>query len=400
LAWFPRWLHRLLTDPGYAREKLAFVFVRPLRLYFNAAYREQWLRDMVTEGHRNHMLTEDDADTILRQLGEPFIQKYLKCLAVHVCTLPITKAVAMAMALVYVAQHPDLSWGAAWGVAIAIIVFFQTTPISPGSIVRGLYTLGVVIRERDLKNYNIAAVLSFFKTIGYLAFPIQMARRYPALARFMAGHWATGVVHALPVFGERGALLEHGMFQLFYNRPLTVRRRLLVRAEREAGPKPRDWHTVLCAAGAAALLVSVEAAFLHETGEPPQFAQAWWAVLGALLPCGWFVAREARGLSSGRRIVAGALTGAFAALLHIGGHIALKRLILGHAPLLERSIRRGLTLAPREMFFFALLAALGALLAEVLAPMPCPHLSRDAGSPKSETRNPKESQSTKHQFPE
>ena len=63
--------------------------------------------------------------------------------------------------------------------------------------------------------------LGFFKYIGYLAFPIQMTYRYPALARFMAGHWATEAVHVVPVFGERGALLEHKIFNLFYKDDFT-----------------------------------------------------------------------------------------------------------------------------------------------------------------------------------
>jgi len=70
--------------------------------------------------------------------------------------------------------------------------------------------LYLVIRERNIKDYNIALVLAFFKYVGYLAFPIQMAYRYPVLARFMAVHWATSAVHIVPVFGESGALLEHG----------------------------------------------------------------------------------------------------------------------------------------------------------------------------------------------
>jgi len=53
-----------------------------------------------------------------------------------------------------------------------------------------------------------------------------MTYRYPALARFMAAHWATDAVHIVPVFGERGALLEHWVFCLFYNWPLTIRRKM------------------------------------------------------------------------------------------------------------------------------------------------------------------------------
>jgi hypothetical protein len=57
------------------------------------------------------------------------------------------------------------------------------------------------------------------KYIGYLAFPLQMTTSYPALAQFLAGRWATQAVHIVPVFGEKGALLEHWVFDLFFNLP-------------------------------------------------------------------------------------------------------------------------------------------------------------------------------------
>ncbi|MCX7590537.1 MAG: hypothetical protein N2255_02805, partial [Kiritimatiellae bacterium] len=43
-------------------------------------------------------------------------------------------------------------------------------------------------------------------------------------ARFMAGRWAAGAVHFVPVFGERGALLEHMVFDAFFNVPRIIGR--------------------------------------------------------------------------------------------------------------------------------------------------------------------------------
>ena len=48
---------------------------------------------MVAEGQEEQILTKEDAGIILSRIEEPFIQKYLKSLAVHVCTLPITQIV-------------------------------------------------------------------------------------------------------------------------------------------------------------------------------------------------------------------------------------------------------------------------------------------------------------------
>jgi hypothetical protein len=121
-----------------------------------------------------------------------------------------------------------------------------------------LYVLFLVIKERNFKDYSIALFLAFFKYVGYLAFPIQMTYRYPTLARFMAGHWATESVHVVPVFGESGALLEHGVFCLFYNWPLTIRRHMDLRAQKRALMRPRYWHAAVLAFGAAGILIGTD----------------------------------------------------------------------------------------------------------------------------------------------
>ncbi|MHC4984125.1 MAG: hypothetical protein ACYTF6_13280, partial [Planctomycetota bacterium] len=59
LSLLPAGLHRFLTDRLFAAEKLRYVFVRPIRLYFNAEAREQWLRDMIANGRKNGMLTDE-----------------------------------------------------------------------------------------------------------------------------------------------------------------------------------------------------------------------------------------------------------------------------------------------------------------------------------------------------
>ena len=279
LSVLPTGLHRLLTDARFAREKLNYIFARPFRLYFNAQAREQWLRDMVTEGKKNHIVTDEDADTILAQVNEPYIQKYLKSLAVHICTLPVTQIVSITIAWIYWLAHHKEDPNA-WKVGMGIIAFFQVFPISPGSICRGLYVVYMVVRERNFKDYNIAVFLGFFKYVGYLAFPIQMAYHYPVLARFMAGHWATGAVHIVPVFGENGALLEHGIFNLFYNLPLTVRRRMATRAQARAKLQPRLWHIALCAVAATAVLTLADYLFAKQLATLPTLSEIWYLIVG------------------------------------------------------------------------------------------------------------------------
>jgi hypothetical protein len=364
LSILPAGLHRVLTDWRFARDKLAYLFVRPVRLYFNAELREQWLRDMLAEGQSKHMLSEEDAQTIVRQLGEPFIQKYLKSLAVHVCTLPVTQVVSVSLALLYVLMHPEMPRVQAWGVGLGIIALFQVVPISPGSLTRGLYVVYLVARERNVKDYNIALVLGFFKYIGYLAFPIQMTYRYPVLARFMAAHWATEAVHVVPVFGEHGALLEHWVYYLFYNWPLTIRRRMRRRAQIRARLPARYWHGSPCVLAAAAVFGLVSYTHLRRTGQLPSLKEYWWLVIAVPLLCGSLVTLGSGGAALGRRIVAaavcGALTGVVAtvllAMISRTGQVSAARLV----------IVQGVW----QVFLFTILSTVGAVMTELTLPEP------------------------------
>lgn len=359
----PAGLHRFFTDGRFAKEKLAYLLVRPVRLYFDAEMREQWLRDMLAEGRSKHMLSDGDAQTILSQLNEPFIQKYLKSLAVHVCTLPVTQVVSVAIALIYVLTHPDIPRMQAWGVGAGIIALFQVVPLSPGSLTRGLYVVYLVIRDRNFKDYNIAVFLGFFKYVGYLAFPIQMTYRYPALARFMAAHWATEAVHIVPVFGEGGALMEHWIFNLFYNWPLTIRRRMGRRVASRASLRSRYWHVPLCALAGAAVFGLLDDRFFARAGVLPSLRQFWPLVLSVPLLCGAVATLGCGGAALSRRVMAGAVAGVLAALLATAASMAVIQANgLADAHLLALGVWR--------VFIFTILSVAGAILTELTLPEP------------------------------
>jgi len=367
LSLLPAGLHRFLSDRRFTRERLDFIFLRPLRLYFRADAREQWLQDTITQGEKNGMLTAEESAHIRSRVKEPYIQKYLKSLAVHVCTVPITQIVSVLVAVIYVRLHPEFSWQEASLAAGLILGLFQVIPISPGSLARGFYVTFLVLRERNFKDYNIAFFLSFFKYIGYLAFPIQMAYRYPDLASFMAGHWATGAVHIVPVFGERGALLEHAVFDLFYNYPLTVRRRVKRRQEARAGQKKRTWHVIPMLLVGLWLLTSLDILYTQITGSPPGFNQIWWAALWVPALVGAAVAKWAGGMPLSGRLGTAALSGGFLGWLYAISSALVKQLFSRGVPEpLSLQALLGSTAAAGfwQAFLFALLAVLAALIAE------------------------------------
>jgi hypothetical protein len=355
----PAGLHRFLTDLEYFKARLAFIFVRPFKLYFNAAEREKWLRDMVAAGERNGILSQDEAAHITSQLKEPFIQKYLKSLAIHLLLMPTTHVVALIVAFFYVRLHPELTWQQATLATGVIFGFFQIIPISPGSLARGIYTSSLILRERNFKDYSIAFGLSFFKYIGYLAFPIQMAYRYPDLARFMAAHWATSAVHIVPIFGEKGAWLEHFVFDAFYNFPLTVRNRIKRRGEARRDRTPRYAHAPAWILTGAALLAGLDFAWFKFTGDVPALKTIWWIGLWVPVFVAAFVSRGAGGASLGRRISLGTLSGAVTGILCAAGNTFLPA-FYGVAQPAEGLPVKILW----YVFLFTVLATVGAVVAE------------------------------------
>ena len=222
LGFLPAFLHRWIAQPGYVwgRVRDWWKFMR--RFYKDGVFREQWLRDIIETGHRAGMLRDDERDTLLAQTDDPYVAKYLKCVAVHLATLPVTQIISVISGgaiMIWLMASGRRDWQDATKVFAYVLVAFQATPISPGSICRGLYVVYLMWREKDFGDYVVAAPLSFVKYIGYLAFPIQMAATYPVLSRFMASRWATSAVHIVPVFGEKGALFEHFVFDMFFNYP-------------------------------------------------------------------------------------------------------------------------------------------------------------------------------------
>ena len=187
-----------------------------------------------------------------------------------------------------------------------------------------------------------------------------MAHRYPAMARFMAGHWATEATHIVPVFGERGALLEHWVFCLFYNWPLTIRCRMRRWAQMRLLLKPRYWHVGLCAAIATAILVFVDFRHIAGDGKLPGLMDIWWLTVLLPLLCGRFVTLGCGGAVLWRRVVAATLCGLTLGLLSTGVSAMLGSDVLAVGEIAKICVWR--------VFAFAILSTLGALVTELRLP--------------------------------
>jgi hypothetical protein len=123
-------------------------------------------------------------------------------------------------------------------------------------------------------------------------------------------------VHIVPVFGERGALLEHWVFCLFYNWPLTLRRRILKRMKMRQNLAPRYWHAGLCAVTGAGVFGMIDLIYLQKVGYLPASGGLWWLSFLLPLTLGAVVTLGCGGAGFFRRIAAAACCGAATGLIY------------------------------------------------------------------------------------
>jgi len=188
-----------------------------------------------------------------------------------------------------------------------------------------------------------------------------MTYRYPTLARFMAGHWATDAVHIVPVFGERGALLEHFVYRLFYNWPLTIRRRMQERNEIRSPLKPRYWHIPLISIVGTAIFYVTNLFYYQQFEILSSLKEIWIPAIIVPLLSGTAVTLSARGAAMWQRIVSAALCGSGIALLSTMLFVSL-----GYNGIMSNSavVFNGMW----KVFAFTIGATLGALITELILP--------------------------------
>jgi hypothetical protein len=161
-------------------------------------------------------------------------------------------------------------------------------------------------------------------------------------------------------------LLEHWVFSLFYNWPLTVRRRLRGRAEIRVRQTPRHWHMFACSLGASGLLCATEFVRRQYFGAGPGLREMVLPLAAVPLLCGAVVTLAAGGASLRRRTVLAVLAGILTGMLAAGGVAALNYYVWALSPNPVAAVSRGVWLA----FTGTLASVAGALLVELTLPDP------------------------------
>ena len=126
------------------------MFIRPVRLYFNAGEREKWLSDMVAAGERNGLLTADEAARVRRAdqgTVHPEVPQEPGGPSGH--AVPIGNRFSDGRYCLCAPPSGARLVTASLQAGL-IIAAFNLLPVSPGSLVRGFYVVGLCIRGREI----------------------------------------------------------------------------------------------------------------------------------------------------------------------------------------------------------------------------------------------------------
>jgi hypothetical protein len=186
----------------------------------------------------------------------------------------------------------------------------------------------------------------------------------------MAGHWATQAVRVVPVFGERGAWLDHAVFDAFYNFPLSLGVRIRQRDALAAAKRPRWWAVPAAGLAGAALTALADFLFVRAAGRVPSLNDLWWAVFLAPFAAGFLASSWSRRRTMGKRIIAGIVAGGLVGAAYGLVNVFLSPHFTGFVPAAAQAFNGyGAALGTLwKTFVFALLAIPGAFIAETRPP--------------------------------
>jgi hypothetical protein len=228
LSWLPARLHRVASDGEAFKRQLFYLIVHPIRLLFEGEYRKTWLTEIIHQQFYRGIVDADQRDGLLKQLSEAPMQGFIRDLGFTI-GLEIFSKIGYAILAAY-----GFSSGNFVPLAIAAL-----GPIPPSGIVRTAYVLSLLvwelpgmIRQRRNKLFVTRALgllVAPWRMVGNLFAPLEMFAYYHDLSLLLADYYVSRMVGVIPVLGGRGQLLEYWAFQLVFNVPLSIRKRLLAR---------------------------------------------------------------------------------------------------------------------------------------------------------------------------
>ncbi len=226
LSWQPKGLHRLATDSETRTELVRKLIVQPARLFVDRKYREDWLGDIVSSQLERGIVTPEQAEELIKQVGEKRMQGFIRDLGFTVGTEAVSKTLYLVLAAYGLSTSDFLPLGVA-----------ALNPISPSGILREAYVLAQlasemphIVKNRDSKllfSRALGAVSAPWRVIGNIFAPLEMFSYYNDMSLLLGDYYVSKIVDTVPVFGGEGKLLEYWAFNMTYNLPLSIRRAIL-----------------------------------------------------------------------------------------------------------------------------------------------------------------------------
>lgn len=205
-------------------EKFEEAVVDPVRLIFNSQFRKEWMADRIEEALLEGTIDKDTAEELKSEIEESKAQEYLRDNLTVVGIGVVTKLSIPAAALATYFTG-DLIYAGYVTLAPAF---------TPSGILRTAYYLGRniadiprTVRERDwrLKERSLIATTLPIRFLGNGVLLAAMGIRHPEFTQILVKHLAQKSVNKVPVFGQKGGLLEAWAFDLAYSLPLGIARR-------------------------------------------------------------------------------------------------------------------------------------------------------------------------------
>lgn len=213
---------RFFTDLGHALRVSSRSLRNAFSYVFNIAHRRQvnldWVRHRTDEDVKHGYVSREEADVFTSVAGSDTMQHYITGIMVTIALQPASEIVLLSLAAGLGAHWlSDITsfhslWKVLWQVmgnlgwwAPPLIVLFCA--ISPAGIMRFTFCLIQWLRYRRVP-YGTALSLSLWRAIGDLAFMLQIAKTYPQFSAYLLTSSICHLVNIIPVFGERGGLLN------------------------------------------------------------------------------------------------------------------------------------------------------------------------------------------------
>jgi len=212
--WSPASWQLFLTDWAYAWRSTKRAFANSYRYIFDLPYRRhvnlEWVRQRTDEDVRHGYVSREEAEVFVSTAGADAMQQYITGIMVTIALLPASEITFVLLAAAGLASIKDfeslreglraLGW---WALPLGLMLL----TMSPGGVMRFLYCVCQWIRHPRV-SYAAASALALFRAVGYLSFPVQIARTYPQFSGYLLTWSVCHLVNMVPVFGERGGLLN------------------------------------------------------------------------------------------------------------------------------------------------------------------------------------------------